>query len=643
MVAITATIAACVGYVHLSTTEQLAVVPNQATFQFGDVEVGTTSGSQTIVISPASGSGDSVDHITSVTFACSDFSVTLPGSGSGSGSGSGFPIEVSRTCAEGSGSGTAAGKPRHDGTTGIDDSTQGAGCQSFIVRTASFPATFKPTASGAQNCQVFFNGTFGTLGVTLTGTGKAAPFVISTSPSNLDFGDVRINNTSRIVSVIVKNEGSMPLNITSVALDSGAVFDVDGSTGNHTLAVGAGEKLDVTCAPTQVGVVSTVMRINSNATGGQVAIPLRCNGIDSDLVAFPGSPIDLDTRVGAPIEVEVAVTNTGTGSATINSVAVVDTTDVVLINAPAPGLVLVPLTGNFKVKLRYAAGTPQSKINNGKLRILHDTTQQQELVISTEALEAEIGANPDGVNFGPVCAGTTVQQDVAVFSTKPGGFAVNSFSSPDAPFSVSGTPGAVAGNHADERVFTASVMPIMEGPASSIVTVGTDIPGKPSRDFVLEVIGLPAGISGSPALGLDFGSPALAVNTLARSAKLTNCSGDDLMVTGQRIEGEAAADFLFVGASDQQPLERSIAPTASVELLVIMTPQLSGERIASLVIEHSQGETSIPLQGVGIGELPLPEDPQGPETYYQCSSGGRGSGMVGFAVLALLVRRRRRR
>lgn len=643
LVVASSTIAACVGYVHYSSTSQLAVVVNSSTFLFGDVDLGTTSSVETIIFSPASGSGDSVDTITGISFACSDFAIT-----SGSGSGSGLPAEVSRRCAvEGSGSDITQTKPDRDATGMHPDADPQAAvagsCVSFNVKTATFHATFSPKVQGTQNCTVFFSGTFGTVPISLSGTGKAPPFVIDVSPNNLDFGDVRVLTPSRVVAVAVRNAGSMPLTINSVVLDSGpsGVFDVDGNTGSHMLPVGATEQLDVTCTPALEGSVTTSMRINSNAAGGQVVIPLRCNGIDSALIPDPGSPIDLDTRVNEPITREITVTNTGGASSTINSVVLVGTTEVVLLNPPSADLVVLP-GNNFKFQLMYPANAPQLKSNNGKVRITHDTTEVQELVISTQALETEIGSNPDGVNFGPVCAGTTKQAPVTVFATKPGGFQVNGFTTPAAPFSFTGAPGSVTGNHADELTFTASVSPTAEGPASATVTVSTDIPNKASRDLVFDVVGLPAGISGSPADGLDFGTPDLGTTTLFKPAKLTNCSDSDLIITGARIDGEGAADFQFVGVADNLPLQRTLAPTEAIELFVIMAPATPGERIASLVIEHSQTETAIPLTGVGNGTLPEPEDPQGPETYYQCNTSGSGGVLVGFAIFGLLIRRRRR-
>jgi len=73
------TIAACIAIGPLlSSTQQASVVVSPQIVPFGNVEINTTSGIQTITIVPASGSATTVDNITAITMVCSDFTVTGP-------------------------------------------------------------------------------------------------------------------------------------------------------------------------------------------------------------------------------------------------------------------------------------------------------------------------------------------------------------------------------------------------------------------------------------------------------------------------------------------------------------------------------------------------------------------------------------
>lgn len=627
-------IAACVGAEHFSTTQQSSVVISPTTINFPNTQLGSTA-MQSFTVSPASGSGSSNDIIDSITFSCADFFV---------GSGSGLPIEVFRRCATvGSAKrrvGTEPTQPDRDDPAGAGPGTAMEICQDDDIQTATFPVTFQPKSAGSQSCQVQVKGTFGQINVTLNGTGVLSPFVISATPTDLDFGDVRQATTSRVVKIIVANEGGMPLTISSVT-GFGGPFSVAGNTGNHSIPVGGQDVLDVTCTPPSVGTVSANLTINSNATNKPaLVIPLKCNGIDTLLSTNPGSPIDLDTRVGQPLTRTVTITNTGAAQSILNVVSIVDTTEVTILNPPAPDHVLAPLGGNVSVDIRYPADTEQAKTTIGKLRIAHDGNKQDDVSISVEAVPTSLGANPDGAEFGPVCVGSMKSMPLQLFATNAGAFQVMSFTTPAAPFTFTGSPGLAEGNHGNNLEFTAAVTPAIEGLQSTTVTVTTDIPGAPTRDFALSVEGLPDGVSAFPP-AVDYGTVDIGGSTLFKSVKLTNCSTGPLTVTGAAIEGDAADDFEFVGVAGNLPLERTLEPTETEEFLIIMSPKLlPGNRTANFVVTHSDGKTTARLDGTAIGELP--EDTKGPETYYECSAGGSGGAFVGLAILGLLIRRRRR-
>ncbi len=634
-------IAACIGIEHLSSTEQKAVVLNTTLIAFGKQQVNTTSAAQNIVVSPASGSGNSDDSVQTISFACSDFSV-----------GGGLPQPVFRHCTV---AGTAAAKPRVLGSNRKTGETFAGSitpvCQTFDVQTATFPVVFHPTTAGSASCQVFLSGTFGSASVTLTGDATLPPFVIDAQPGSVDFGDVRIPTTSRSVTVDAKNIGGMALTISSVSVDSGVggPFTVTGNTGPHMLAPGIADHLDVTCTPPVAAAnpITTNLRIVSNATNSPtLLIPLSCHGIDSALSSNPGSPVDLDTRVGEPITRKITVTNTGNAPSTVDAVKLLNSTDVTMSNVTPPGFPKVlTLNQSFSVDVTYPATTELAKIANGNLQIDHDGGNLDNVAISTEALATSLGALPDGVDFGPVCIGTGKQMPVKVFANLLGGFKVTAVGAPSSPmFSFTGSIGVANGGHTNDLTYQAGVMPTAVGVTTDTVMLTTDIPNAPTRDFALSVEGLPDGISASPT-AVDYGTVDVGASTLYKSVKLTNCGTDPLMVTGATITGDAAADFLIVG-SNPSPVAQTLAPTETEEIQIIMAPtdlNFRGSRTATLVIAHSAGETTAELDGTAIGDdPPAPEQPKGPETYYQCSSGGSGGALVGLAVLGIVIRRRRR-
>jgi len=625
---------ACVGIEHLSTTQQAAVVIGPTTITFPDTDVGTTN-TLPFTVAPASGSGSSNDTITLISFNCADFSVGGPS----------LPTEVFRRCdlPQAKRNGDPAPSVPEEPVAGFGTGSQIETCFE-IVQSATFPVSFTPKNAGSQSCQITLKGTFGTSIVAVAGRGVLLKDQIAVSPGGIDFGDVRRSQPSGNVSIEIKNVGSTPLQIANV-MGFGGAYNVAGNTGTHTIPVGGQELLLVTCTPPDVGSITTNLVINSSATNKpQVTIPLACKGIDSALATDPGSPIDLDTRVDELITRSIKITNTGNAVSTIEQISIVDTTEVVLANPPAPGTLLAANGGNLDVLITYAPTVEQSKVSVGKLRIQHDGNKQDDLVISVQALATTLGANPDGADFGPVCVGATKTMPLQIFATDAGAFMVTSITLPAAPFSFIGTVGGIAiGNHDNNLDFEATVSPVAPGMQTAVVTVGTNIPNEPSRDFVLSVEGLVEGVGTFPT-AVDFGPVDLDQTTLFKSVKLTNCATRPLMVTSARIEGDAAADFQFVGVAGDQPLARTLQPTETEEFLVIMSPKLAlGTRTASLVIVHSEGETPTRLDGTAIGELPEEPEVRGPETYYQCNSGGNGGVLVGLTIFGLAVRRRRKR
>jgi MYXO-CTERM domain-containing protein len=638
-------VAACVGVEHLSSTSQAAVVPSTGSVNFPSTLIGQTSAPQTITISPASGSADSMDTISGFTTSCSpDFVISPPP----------LPAPVSRKCIAGSGTavmpsdkrGTVSGHLEPIGATGSVTAT----CSQFEVFTAKFDIVFRPSSPGTQTCQLFLQGTFGMLAIGVSGTGTPPPKVIDVQPPDIDFGDVRLPTVSRVVPVVVRNAGGAPLVITSVSVDNTVEFQVTGTNlGSHSLPVGASEIYNVTCTPSSETTFASNVRITSDAANLPTAlVPLACRGTDSALVSNPGSPVDLDTRVGEPLVQAITIVNTGTGASNITGIQIVGITDVTINTAPSLPFNVNPNNGSFNVVVGYPATVPQAKSSTGKLRITHDG-ETQDIILSTSALSTALGANPDAVDFGPVCINSMKSMPVKVFANAPGSFDVTAVGTPgDTMFSFTGSLGTANGGHANELEYAAEVTPTKLGVTADLVTITTDIPNTPPREFVLSVEGLPDGVSANPPL-LDYGTVDVGATTLFKAVKITNCDEAALEIISARIDGESSVDFAIVGATVNGvpgPLERMLQPTENEEILVVMSPQQlpgPGQRTATLVITHSQGETTAALDGTAVGdEVAPPIDPKGPETYYQCSSGGSGGWLIGFVVLGLLVRRRRR-
>jgi len=611
-------VAACLGIdPHLSSTAQLAVVINPGSADFGDVQVSSTSQPIDIIISPA-GTGDQNDTVMGGSDSCgasSPFKVMGP-----------FPAPVQRTCM---GSGTGTTFTENPGGTG------GAGTCTTV--TAAYQATFTPQAPGVQSCTFTFFGTFGSIPVTLSGNGVAPVMPqIAVTPGSINFGDIRITTTSAPTNITITNVGGQVLMINSITHSDLITFNVGGNNGGHGLNPGAFEQHPVTCTPTLVQTFTDTVVISSNAANtASVSIPLTCNGTDS-AISMSGTPPDLLTRVGEEKNQTIELKNSGTASSTVTAINLVSDVSTHLKMTAGPGLPqTLPPNGTADVTVNYDAAVAQDFGQLGKLQVTADG-KVVEFIINGGALATTLGLNPDSVDFGPICAGKQASMPVAVFASAQGDVKINAVSTPASPFGFmagQSLPATARGNHGNDVLFTASVDPVAAGTFDKTVTLDTDLPGVPSRDISLHATALPAGVTATPAM-LDFGTIAANLVAPAQSVDLTNCNAADLQITGAHIEGASPGEFAIVS----QDVAGTVAPAASKEVLVVMTPHSPGPKLAVLVIEH--GESSfVDLVGNGEGGVGGGDDDR--VTYYRCNAGGP-VGLAPLALVLLALRRRRR-
>ncbi len=608
-------IAACVGSLELGSSEQETIVPLQD-YNFGNVQVGVTSSPNTFTISPASGVQS--NQITSVSESCPDFAITATG----------LPATVNNVC------------------------TGGSGCTGYIATTYSFTGTFTPAVAAQVSCVV----TVGIDGVpttfTLTGRGTEPAIRMTVSPSStLDLGQVRIGDTSAAASVLVRNVGSgpQPMTVSSVAFDAASItkgFAVaSGTTTSHVVAANGGsDPYTVTCRPTATGAATGTLTITTDDPAmTTTTITVSCTGITSNLVFLPAAPALLQgaqaqraTRVGEPIDVPITLRNSGTATMTINSLSLAGA-QLELVSGPNTGTVLA-VNGTTNVMVRFAASSPVDQGTLGTLTINHDTNQVRTLNVLGAALATTMSVSPDGaVNLGPICIGNTGSQSFFVLKNNPGTFKITSVTAPAAPFVLTGMLPTNGALDVDTNAvsFTASVTPTEASVLTSELAVVTDIPNEPPRTISLSAIGLPEGVTPTPA-SVDLGTVSVGATSTGQMVTLTNCGATALTLNETLIVGANQDDFEIA----IPPTSTTVEPGASAVYVIVARPNNAGGLSATLQIRYAGGMAEVPLFGNGTGDDPnrLIE----PSTYYSCSTGtGHSAWPLGAAFLLLLRRRKR--
>jgi len=142
--------------------------------------------------------------------------------------------------------------------------------------TVGFLPTVVGSASGSIS--IVSNAPTSPSSASLGGTGIAATFILSISPTSLSFGNVTTDTSSTAQSVIITNTGNSNVVISQIAL-SGAGYTMTGGSAPVTLTPLQTLTLSVQFGPTVAGAVSGNVSIVSNAAGSPATVPLTGTGV----------------------------------------------------------------------------------------------------------------------------------------------------------------------------------------------------------------------------------------------------------------------------------------------------------------------------------------------------------------------------
>lgn len=153
-----------------------------------------------------------------------------------------------------------------------------------------FKVSFTPTATGTRTAAVTITDQFHVQTVALTGIGIAPPGV-SLSPIALSFPATGVGLTALAQTLVLTNNGGLPLAITNLAVTPG--FNLAANTCNTKLAVNAACTLTVVFAPTTPGPIAGALTFTDNAPSGTQTTTLSGTGIDFALTSNGATSLTL--------------------------------------------------------------------------------------------------------------------------------------------------------------------------------------------------------------------------------------------------------------------------------------------------------------------------------------------------------------
>ena len=187
-------------------------------------------------------------------------------------------------------------------------------------KSTTFSVVFAPEAVRSYSAMLSIksnasNATQGTSTVWLSGEGVAATSkVLSASPASLSFGYQTIGNRTH-KNFTVTNTGTKAVTLYSMVATDGFIVDQTWADGNSLgLAAGASKTFSAYFAPTQVKSYSGEITIKSNASSGDLVIPLSGIGEEAQgyLEITSGESLDFgNVNVGTSGTLYARIRNTG--------------------------------------------------------------------------------------------------------------------------------------------------------------------------------------------------------------------------------------------------------------------------------------------------------------------------------------------
>lgn len=316
---------------------------------------------------------------------------------------------------------------RNDGNADLSISgvtSSGADAAQFVVAGPATPATIapgamsmwtvacRPTTTGAKTATLEIRSDdadegLRTFAMTCTGTQS---MLVMTAPATqpVTFASTRVGEESPVVTVLVQNTGTAPLDVAGPPLVTPPVFSVVDTfmngDGGFTLAPGASDRVTLKFRPTADGLVPGMLTINWDATS--LAIPLSGPGTIAVAGVTPSAPEGGNVELGAvcvgqPRTQHFTVDSTGTGPFRISAIELTGQGFTLMLGAPLPITVGPGVSYGFDVVADPSGVAPIT----GTLTVTTDVPGNAVRTVPLRAvgLASGLGVAPaDGIDFGTV-------------------------------------------------------------------------------------------------------------------------------------------------------------------------------------------------------------------------------------------------
>lgn len=283
---------------------------------------------------------------------------------------------------------------------------------------------FAPKEAGSFNSSFVIVSDGGTATVNLQGSSVQPD--ISVDTNNLDFGDVKVNNT-KILTFKITNTGNQSYEITNIT-GAQTPYSIAGET-SGVLAPGASKTVQVTFSPTQAGNFTAKLDIQTSVTGLSQTINLTGNGV-APLMAVSTTAIDFGTQsTTGTKDLSITITNNGNSNITNLSYTLNGSAFSIVVSPTAP------IAPGATKQLTVRFSPTDMLVYTGSITITSDGGSQT-ITLTGQGATPKITMIPDpsALDFGTIATGTTKTLALTIKNSGNSILTVNDISAPAAPF-----------------------------------------------------------------------------------------------------------------------------------------------------------------------------------------------------------------
>jgi hypothetical protein len=468
----------------------------------------------------------------------------------------------------------------------------------------SISATFSPTATGARaaSIQISDNASGSPHSLPLSGTGTAP--AVTLTPASLVFGSQLVGTTSASQPSTLRNSGTAPLTIASIAVGGANAGDF-GQTNDcpASLAANATCTITVTFSPSATGPRAASVQIADNAAGSPQALGLSgTGGTPAPAATLTPASLAFGSQLVGTTSASQSSTlkNTGTAAMTVSGIALAGANagDFQQTNDCPPSLAV---NATCTITVTFSPTAPGGRA--ASVSIADDAPGSPQAVTlggnGTTPAPA-VSLSPATILFASQRVGTTsAPQSSTLKNTGTAPLAIASITltgANTADFGQSNDcPSSLAVNAT--CAITVTFSPLSTGARAASVSVGDNAAGSP-HSVALSGSGTAPAVTLSPT-SLSFGSQRVGTTSAAQPVSLANTGTAPLSIGSIALAGANAGDFSQTSTCPFAPA--TLAASASCTISVRFSPSAAGPRGASVQItdDASGSPRSVALSGTG--------------------------------------------